>query len=136
MSINVRQIANTATSVVNSNLTVGWRRYEGYSILPSGKSDVVYTDAVPMVCQVQALSKEDVRHLDAINLSNCDRMVYAYGQLAAMDRLEQTGGDILVFEDGEWLVTAILEGWTTAGWCRAALTRQIGTTPPAPDPGP
>ena len=129
MSINVRGIANTATSTVNSNLTVGWRRYAGYVTGTAGKVTPSYAVAVPLVCQVQALSRKDVEHLDAMNLSRCERAVYAYGQLGAMDRAAQTGGDILVFEDGEWLVTAVLEGWTTAGWCKVALTRQVGTTP-------
>ncbi len=129
MSINVRNIANMATSVVNSNLTVGWRRYLGFVTAATGKVTPEYDTAIPLVCQVQALSRKDVEHLDAMNLSRCERAVYANGQLGAMDRAAQTGGDILVFEDGEWLVTAILEGWTTAGWCKAALTRQVTTTP-------
>ena len=47
-------------------------------------------------------------------------------QLQATDRVEQTGGDLLTFEGRVWQVEAILEGWTTAGWSRAAVSKQMG----------
>lgn len=124
--MNLRAIANRATSTVNPNISVQWRRYEGYDTLPNGKASISYADPVPVVAQVQALSKKDVEHLDAMNLSTCERAAYVNGQLQAFDRLASTGGDMIYFENQWWKVMAILEGWTTAGWCRVALTAQMG----------
>lgn len=122
--VNLRAIANRATSTINPNITVQHRKYEGFDIAPNGKPVITYAQPVPVVAQVQALSKSDVAHLDALNLSTCERAAYVNGQMQAYDRLEQTGGDMLYFEGRWWKIMAILEGWTTAGWCRVALTGQ------------
>lgn len=122
--VNLRAIANRMTSTVNPNLIVQWRRYAGYTTGPSGKVTVTYDPAAPVVMQVQALTKKEIEHLDAMNLSPCDRAAYVNGQMQAYDRLEQTGGDFLFFENAWWKIMAILEGWTTAGWCKVALTKQ------------
>jgi hypothetical protein len=122
--VNLRALANRATQAVNPNITVQWRKYLDYDIGPNGKPVVTYAEPVGVVAQVQALSKSDVQHLDAMNLSECTRAAYVNGQMQAFDRLKETGGDMLFFEDQWWKVMAILEGWTTAGWCRVGLTAQ------------
>lgn len=122
--MNLRALANRATQAVNPNITVQWRKYLDYDIGPNGKPVVTYAEPAGVVAQVQALSKADVQHLDAMNLSECTRAAYVNGQMQAFDRLKETGGDMLFFEDQWWKVMAILEGWTTAGWCRVALTAQ------------
>lgn len=122
--VNLRAIANRYTSAINPNLTVGWRRYSGYTTLPGGKTVPAWAASVPLVAQVQSLTKSDVKHLDAMNLSRCDRAAFCNVQIGVVDRVTQEGGDLLIFEDGVWLATAILQGWTTAGWCKVALTKQ------------
>lgn len=124
--MNLRTIANRATSTVNPNIAVTWRAYAGYSTLPSGKTAETYAEPVPLVAQVQALTKREIQHIEAMNLSPCDRAAYVNGQLQAFDRVTQTGGDFLYFENRWWKVMAILEGWTTAGWCKVALVGQNG----------
>lgn len=124
--MNLRNIANRMTSGVNPNITVQWRAYQAYSTLPSGKTAPSYAAAAPLTAQVQALTKKEVEHIDAMNLSPCERAAYVNGQLQAFDRVAQTGGDMLFFENRWWKVMAILEGWTTAGWCKVALVGQNG----------
>lgn len=122
--MNLRAIANAATRTVNPNLTVSWRAYSGYSISAAGKAVPTYAADVPLVAQVQALTRKEVEHIAAMNLSPCDRAAYVNGAVAAYDRVAQTGGDLLVFEGVVWKVMAILEGWTTAGWMKVALVQQ------------
>lgn len=124
--MNVRDIANRVTSRVNPNLVCQWLAYAGYDTLPSGKTSAVYSAPANLTIQTQALTKDEIQHIDAMNLSPCDRSAYVNGQVGALDREAQTGGDLLIFENATWLVTAILEGWTTAGWCKVALTKQNG----------
>lgn len=123
--MNLRNIANSVTRTINPNLTVQLRAYQGYTTGPSGKTTAAYASAVPVVAQVQALTKKEIEHIDALNISACERGAYVNVQLRAYDRHEQTGGDFLFFENRWWKVMAILEGWTTAGWCKAALTGQV-----------
>lgn len=138
--MNVRGLANRATSRINPNLPASLKRSTGWATAATGKRANTYAGPVAITVQVQALTKEDVRHLDALNLSDCEIAVYASAQLHAIERTTGKGGDLLVFgsgsaipadlQDTTWLVTAILEGWVTAGWSRAALTRQMpGTVP-------
>lgn len=123
--VNLRAIANRSTSRINPNLTFELRSYAGYAINPDGTTAPSYAPKRYVVGQVQALGKKDIEHLSSLNVSNCERMVYVNAQLQATDRKAQTGGDLLTFEGAVWLVAAIMEGWTTAGWCRAALIRQM-----------
>ena len=124
--MNLRNIANAATRSINPNVVAQWSRYGGYTTAASGKTETTYAAPVAVTIQAQALTKADIQHIDALNLSPCERAVYVNAQVSAIDREDQTGGDLLVFEGRTWLVTAILEGWTTAGWCKAALTKQNG----------
>lgn len=122
--MNLRAIANAATRTVNPNLTVSWRAYSGYTISAAGKATPSYAADAPLVAQVQALTRKEVEHIAAMNLSPCDRAAYVNGEIAAFDRVAQTGGDLLVFEGVVWKAMAILEGWTTAGWMKVALVQQ------------
>lgn len=128
--VNLRRLANVATSRINPNLTIGLRRYVAGppTVNPDGTTAPAYEPSVNIVGQVQALGKKDIDHLAMLNISDCERMVYVDAQLQATDRREQTGGDLLTFEGRTWLVVAIMEGWTTAGWCRAAVSKQMGSS--------
>lgn len=123
--VNVRALANRMTRQVNPNISIGLRRYTGWTVNPDRTTTPGYAPATTIIGQVQALGKKDIDHLSALNISDCERMVYVNFQLQATDRREQTGGDLLTFEGRTWLVMAIMEGWTTAGWCRAAVAKQM-----------
>ena len=123
--MNLRNRANVLTSRINPNLSIGLERYVDYAVGADGTVTPNYEPSVPIVGQVQALGKKDIDHLSMLNISNCERMVYVNFQLQATDRVEQTGGDLLTFEGRKWLVMAIMEGWSTAGWCRAAVSKQM-----------
>lgn len=123
--VNVRAIANRYTSTVNPNLTVQLYKYAGFTVNAAGKSVPSYAAPVPVVAQIQGLTKPDVKHLDSMNISGAERAAFTNLQLSAVDRVTHTGGDVLVFEGAPWLVTAVLQNWTTAGWGKVALTRQM-----------
>lgn len=124
--MNLRNIANRATRTINPNTVAQWRAYQGYTTGSSGKTVASYAAGADLTVQAQALTKKEIEHIDSMNLSPCDRAAYANGQLQAYDRVAQTGGDFLYFENRWWKVMAILEGWTTAGWCKVALVGQNG----------
>lgn len=123
--VNLRARANVLTRRINPNISIGLRRYTGMTVSDDGSQNPAYAKAVPILGQVQAIGKKDVEHLASLNISDCERMVYADTQLQATDRRDQTSGDLLIFEDRVWLVVAIMEGWSTAGWCRAAVSKQM-----------
>jgi hypothetical protein len=123
--VNLRARANVLTSRINPNISVGYRRYEGHAVGSDGSVTPQYAAQTSVVAQVQSLGKKEVDHLSSLRISNCERMVYVNFQLQATDRVAQTGGDLVVFEGAVWQVEAVLEGWTTAGWSRGAVSKQM-----------
>lgn len=137
--MNLRGMANRLTQGVNPNLPALFHEADGYSTAPSGKREPFFKQPVPLTVQMQALGKKEIEHLDALNISDATTAVYANRQLTPVDRLTGSGGDKIEFDEDAkvpaqlrgtiWLVTAVLEGWVSNGWCKAALTRQMPTVP-------
>lgn len=133
--MNLRAIANRATSRVNPNVEVTLTRCTGYTTGPSGKRAPVYADPTPITVQVQALTQSEIEHLDKLNISNGQASVFASTQLSSVDRPSGAGGDLIQFgtdartpaelRGQQWLVVALLEGWAGSGWCKAAITSQM-----------
>ena len=124
--MNLRAVANRATRTINPNLAAVVLKSVGYTTDAPGRQQPRYAPPVEVTIQAQSLSKKDLDHLASMNISNVTRAIYASTSLSAVDRTKGTGGDLLAFEGANWLVTAVLEEWTTAGWCKVALTRQMG----------
>lgn len=125
--VNLRAAANVLTRGINPNIAPGdatVRRYTGWATSSAFKRVAAYALPQPIELQVQALKAKEIEHLDKLNISDATRAVYANGQLKALNRNDQTGGDLLQFEGAVWLVVAVLEGWTTAGWCKVAVVEQ------------
>lgn len=124
--MNLRALANNATRTVNPNVSATVARSTGYTTAATGKQQPTYAPPAPIEIQVQALSKREIEHLDGMNLSNATTAFYANAQLSGVDRVKQSGGDLVTFGGDTWLVIATLEDWTlTAGWCKVAVARQM-----------
>lgn len=131
--VNVRAIANRATSAINPNVLTSVQKCVGYSSGAGYHRTPDYAPAVPVVMQVQALTAKDLQHLDSMNIQGAEHAVFTDSVLTPVDRANQTGGDLVEFTNpatairNVWLVIAILESWGTAGWGRYALCKQIDT---------
>jgi len=131
--VNVRAIANRATSAINPNVLTSVQKCVGYSSGAGYHRTPDYAPAVPAVLQIQALTVKDLQHLDSMNIQGAEHAVYGNIVLTPVDRASQTGGDLVEFTNpatgvrNVWLVAAVLEGWSTAGWGRYALVKQTDT---------
>ncbi len=133
--MNLRNIANSVTRQINQNLAVTLYRSTGYTSAADYSQVPNYADPVTITVQVQALTQKELEHLNSLNISNGQASVYADTQLSSVDRQAQSGGDKIVFGTDDatpvqlrgqtWLVVALLEGWATSGWCKAAITTQM-----------
>jgi hypothetical protein len=73
--------------------------------------------------QVQALTYQDIRQIESLNLQGTRRAVYFDGPIYGLVRADKKGGDLVTMPDGTvWLVALVLEIWP--GWSKAAVTRQ------------
>jgi len=133
--MNLRALANRASSAINPNIVATFKRSTGFIISADGLQVPTYAADAPITVQVQALTQSEIQHLDRLNISNGQASVYANTQLSSVDRPSQSGGDLIVFgtdaktpaalQGQTWLVVAVLEGWVGSGWCKAAITSQM-----------
>lgn len=122
--MNLRAIANRATSGINPNVTAVALISTGYTTTPSGKQVPEYAAPVLVQIQTQALTKKEIEHLDSMNFSNATLAIYSNLQLTGVDRTRNSGGDLLTIDGESWLVVAVLEAWRV-GWCKVAAARQL-----------
>ncbi|GBQ07287.1 hypothetical protein [Saccharibacter floricola] len=124
MVLDLYDMALGLTTAVNP-LTEGvLRRSSG----PVRQDDYSVSDGyedIPVQMEVQALSTSDLQLLDTLQQQSEARAVYLRGSAQALNRPLQTGGDVLVFEGSEWLITQILEEWGDDEWRKVIVTRQI-----------
>lgn len=111
-------------SAVNPCITADLRASDGSETAPDGSVVPKFVD-VRVRIQVQAASSEDLQQIANLNQSSDVRAVYMAGHIAGIDRAHQFGGDILVFDGSEWLVTHQPEQWGRSQWCKLLVTRQI-----------
>lgn len=111
-------------SAVNPCIQAILRASSGSETLPSGRVTPEYTEVL-ITIQVQAANSEDLQQVANLNQSTDARSVYVYGHIKGLDRAHQFGGDILVFDDSEWLVVGQPEQWGSGEWCKLIVVRQI-----------
>lgn len=128
--MNLHAIAGPAVAVVNPFVDVTVRLSSGYDTLPSGRRVPTYDEVTGVPAQIQALSFGDLQKLDGLNIQGERRKIYLSGRFDSLSRERQTGGDLVVYPDGNtwpygtrWLIVQVLEQWPD--WCSVAVTQQV-----------
>jgi len=125
--MNLRALANKVTQQVNQNISITWRQSTGFTTDQYYHRTPTFAD-VTVQAQVQALSGDDLRHVDGLNITGVMRKVYAYGDIEALVRSAQKGGDVLQFAPvaGQpvisWKVVQVTETWPD--WCSVIVVMQ------------
>lgn len=126
--MNLRGLANSATSVINPNIRIVWNRSTGYTTNAAGQRTPT-TVVTTVYGNVQGISGEDIKHIDALNLQGVFRSVHMYGNVQGIVRTDGKGGDILEFPEvpGEankrWKIINVNETWDM--WCRVLVSLQL-----------
>lgn len=115
-------MANGVTSAVNENTLVSVQRSTGYTTGAGARQVPSYAPVVEGPANIQALSSDDVKQLDGLNIQGTLRAIYLRGALAGVIRPDGTGGDLVTFGGQTWLVCKVLESWPT--WTKAAIVLQ------------
>lgn len=110
---NVRALANKYIQVTNKNQQINWVQSNGYITDDAGRR-TPKTITLTVEAQVQALSATDLKHVDGLNITGVMRSVYMYGNAAGVVRVDQIGGDILVFLKPP--AVAIVTGLSLKSW--------------------
>lgn len=128
MAINLRAIANGITRSINPNVAAELWHSTGATTSSSFKQTPTYSKT-RIIVQAQALSYSDLQQLDSLNIQGVRRAIYADAQVMSIVRVQQQGGDLVVFPAGTfpegttWLAAHTLERWPA--WCKIAITLQV-----------
>jgi hypothetical protein len=121
--VNLHHVAVQAVCAVNPQVRVTLQVSNGQVTNADGTRSPQYMPPALVMAQIQALTADEIRHVDALNIQGEKRAIYLTGKLDGLVRPEKKGGDIIVFPDGStWLVVLVLEYWPD--WCKVAVTLQ------------
>lgn len=123
--MNLHKIANSAIRRVNPNIPAILKKYAGETIGAGRKPVPSYLPDQDVTIQLQPLSKEDLQHIDGMNLQGLIKAIYVNGNYFSVQREMEQGGDIFVINGEEWLVVAPVELWPD--WCRLVVNLQVST---------
>jgi len=135
MTINVRAAANAAIQVVNPDLTGTYYASNGYTINAASKQIPAYATGVAMALQLQAVTAQDLKHLEGLNIQGVLRSVHMRGNTQGVVRIAAKGGDLLYFPEVPggtsriWLVVKVLETWSD--WSHVIVNLQTDTAVPS-----
>lgn len=122
--MDLHGIASSAIGAVNPFVPVTISISTGSTTNADGSRTPTYSDPIDgVMAQVQPMTFSDLRQTEGLNLQGTKRGIYLEGNIDAIVRLNQKGGDLITMEDGSvWLTVLILESWVD--WCKAAITLQ------------
>lgn len=121
--MDLRSIANQTSDCVNPNVPVTIQASTGYTTGGTGMRQVPsYAAPVSGFAQIQALSSEDLRHLDGLNVQGATYSILLRGPLNTVLRPNSQGGDLVTVNGQTFLTVAVLEQWPL--WTRAAIRLQ------------
>ena len=128
--MNLHAIVRGAIPALHPDETVTLRQSVGQRNI-RGRIVPVYAPAQTVTAQIQSLGSDDLRHAEAVNLTQRDRKAYLFAPApttppAGIIRPLSRNGDMIQRADGSWwLVTAMLEDFTASGWVCVGMVQQL-----------
>jgi hypothetical protein len=125
--MNLHALAGPMVAAVNPWVIAQYRQPDGtYATAADGKRVPNYLPDVDVQVQMQMLTYKDLTQIQGINQGGEKRALYVMGDIRAISRPDQRGGDLFLLPDGStWLVSQVLENWAaTVGWTKVAVVRQ------------
>lgn len=127
--MDIFSLASSLTSTLNPLQNATFRHMSGTTQAANYSLQAVYEDH-PTLIDIHPTPSGMLQLLDDITQQNESRLIYMRGTAHTLSRPLQCGGDSLIFEGSEWLITKILEQWGANEWCKLIVTRQIPAQPP------
>ncbi len=121
--MNLYGAATYAIQALNVSISAQWSASTGFSTAADGTPTPGYAAEAAITVQRQETSFKDLKQIDGLNMQGIFAVVYSKTSLNGVDRVNQLGGDKLVFDGATWLVVVVTERWP--GWCRAIVCKQV-----------
>ena len=120
--MNLHNMAVGLVGIVNANRDVTHRSCTGETQNDHYERVPIYSDST-IKAQVQALSSEQLSVVNNLNFQGEMYSIITAKQLKALSRIDQSGGDLIVFDESTWLVIHIDE--TFSDHTKAIIQRQL-----------
>lgn len=131
--MNLNAIVAPYVAAVNPLLVVTVYPSIGSITKDDGARVPEYDEPYEVKAAVQALSFQDIVHIQGLNLNGTRRAIYLSAPLDGVTRPQQKGGDLITipnafdqFSPGSlWLIAYVVEPWIdTGGWNKVVATLQ------------
>ena len=123
--MNLHGIASGPIGSINPFITALYSASTGYTTNPAGKQIPNYAISITVRAQRQALTAENIRQLDNMNIQGLTTSLYLNGHVNGVVRVSAKGGDIFLFDGQTWLVVAVPEQWPD--WVKVLCVLQNGS---------
>jgi hypothetical protein len=127
--MNLHGIVANQIGAVNPFILGTVRFSTGSTTAADGTRVPTYRDVTGIKMQVQAMGSRDLAQIEGLNLNGEKRKIYFYGEVEAIVRSANKGGDLVVIDSGvnagTWLVNLSLEQFPD--WCSVVVTLQNGS---------
>jgi hypothetical protein len=140
--MNLHGIVRGAINSVNADKTALYLKSTGNTVNADFSQTPSYAPGLPVRIQIQPLGKEELRHIEKLNLQGVYRTIYMYGNTQGVVRIFVQGGDLIQFTPFQgqppqnWKVVGPVDGpWNVeyGGWTKFLVCLQTDT--PALTPG-
>ena len=122
--MNLHQMVAGAIGSINPFIPATMLRSTGYTTAADGIRTPTFEE-IPVSAEVQALSTDDLRQLDGLNIQGQKNAVYLSGNWNGVVRVGKQGGDLIKFGGQTWLAVTVLENWPD--WTKLAVVLQDGS---------
>ncbi len=135
--MNLHSLVRGAITSVNPDRMALYLASAGNTVNADFSQTPGYAPGVAVRIQIQPLGKEELRHVERLNLQGVFRTVYMYGNTQGLVRVLAQGGDLLQFAPFQgqavqnWKVIGPVDGpWNVenGGWSKFIVCLQ--TDPP------
>lgn len=134
--MNLHGIVRGAINSVNPDRPALFLASTGNTVNADFTQTPSYAPGVAVRVQIQPLGKDELKHINALNLQGTFRTVYMFGNTQQIIRVTQQGGDLLQFAPFQgqavqnWKVVGPVEGpWNVeqGGWTKLIVCLQTDT---------
>lgn len=128
MSINLHKLANSAISIINSNIKAIARIYKGETVGYGRRRYPEYYPDKEVILQLQPLNQGDLEFLDGLNQQALYKSVHINKEYYSVQRKLEKGGDLFIIGEDTWLVVKPMELW--GSWSRLLVVLQTDPAEP------
>jgi hypothetical protein len=130
--MNLHGIVRPAINSVNPDKVALYRASIGNTVGSDFSQTPTYAPGVPLRIQIQPLGRDELKHVEKLNLEGVFRTVFMFGNTQGIVRVLAQGGDLLQFAPFQgqavqvWKVVYVDGPWNVenGGWCKVIICLQ------------